>query len=100
LRRAAPARVGQAGGIDEVGEFAAAPDLMRTDAALGTTRRFLPGRSSLRFAWALVRCTGRRWRWAARKLKLTFWMGTGEANSSCWMVCMAAACPAAVCSSL
>ncbi len=40
--------------IDEVGELAAALDLMLTDAALGTTRRFLPGRSGLRFARALA----------------------------------------------
>jgi polyhydroxyalkanoate synthase len=40
---------------EDVGEVAAALDLMLTDAALGTTRRFFPGRSSLRFLGALAR---------------------------------------------
>jgi polyhydroxyalkanoate synthase len=38
----------------EPGEVAAALDLMLTDAALGTARRFLPGRSTLHFLGALA----------------------------------------------
>ncbi len=40
---------------EDVEEVAAALDLMLTDAALGTTRRFLPGMSSVRFLGALAR---------------------------------------------
>jgi len=40
---------------EEPVEVAAALDLMLTDAALGTARRFLPGRSALNFVTALAR---------------------------------------------
>ncbi|MFI6357073.1 PHA/PHB synthase family protein [Streptomyces sp. NPDC050743] len=40
---------------DEAGEYAGALDLMLTDAALGTHRRFLPGASTARFVGALAR---------------------------------------------
>ncbi len=42
------------GSADPVPEVAAALDLLLTQAALGPSRRFFPGRSALRFAWALA----------------------------------------------
>jgi hypothetical protein len=42
----------------EAAEVAAALDMLLTQAALGPTRRFFPGKSSLRFAGALARRSG------------------------------------------
>jgi len=39
---------------DPVPEVAAALDLLLTQAALGPSRRFFPGTSALKFAWALA----------------------------------------------
>jgi poly[(R)-3-hydroxyalkanoate] polymerase subunit PhaC len=43
-----------AAGADAVPEVAAALDLLLTQAALGPSRRFFPGKSALKFAWALA----------------------------------------------
>jgi polyhydroxyalkanoate synthase len=49
----APASAAGAG-ADAVPEVAAALDMLLTQAALGPARRFFPGKSALRFAWALA----------------------------------------------
>ncbi|GAA1267030.1 class II poly(R)-hydroxyalkanoic acid synthase [Pseudonocardia aurantiaca] len=53
-----------AGGGADVGDRTGALDLLLTDAALGSSRRFFPGASGLRFAGALAR----RPRWLAGRV--------------------------------